>query len=38
MNNLSFQVSNEKIKKEGIVLNGNIEKDIANTLNLFKNI
>ena len=38
MNQLSYHVSKEKIKKEGLNLNYKIEKDIKNTLKLLGNI
>ncbi len=36
MNQLSYLVDDSKIKKLGIKLNSNIEKDIKETLNLLK--
>ncbi len=38
MNQLSYHVSKEKLNKEGLVLNSDIEKDIKDTINLLKNI
>ena len=38
MNQLSFHVSSKKLQNEGLKLNSNIEKDIKDTLGLFKNI
>ncbi|MDC0469392.1 SDR family oxidoreductase [Candidatus Pelagibacter sp.] len=38
MNQLSYHVSCEKLKKNGLHLNGNIDKEINKTLKLFKNI
>ena len=38
MNQLSYHVSKEKIKKEGLNLNSSIEIDIRDTINLFRNI
>ena len=38
MNQLSYHVDNAKIKKLGLVLNNSIEKDIKETLSLFKNL
>ena len=38
MNKLSYKVSNDKIKKEGIFLSNNIDKEIIDTINLFRNI
>lgn len=38
MNKLSYMVSNEKIKKEGFFLSNNINKEIKDTINLFRNI
>ena len=38
MNQLSFLVSSEKLKKKGLFLNANIDKDIKETLGIFKNI
>ena len=38
MNQLSYHVSKEKIEKEGLHLNHNIENDIKNTLKLLGNI
>ncbi len=38
MNQLSYHVSQKKIRNHGLVLNSNIEKDIKDTINLLKNI
>ena len=38
MNQLSFHVSKEKIRKKGLVLNSKIDKDIKDTLKLLSNI
>jgi len=38
MNQLSFHVSSKKLQNAGLKLNSNIEKDIKDTLGLFKNI
>ncbi|MDC1137957.1 SDR family oxidoreductase [Candidatus Pelagibacter sp.] len=38
MNQLSYHVSKEKIEKEGLYLNHNIENDIKNTIKLLGNI
>ena len=38
MNQLSYHVSCEKLKNNGLHLNGNIDKEINKTLKLFKNI
>ena len=38
MNQLSYHVSSEKLKKNGLHLNGKIDKDIKQTLNLLQNI
>ena len=38
MNQLSYHVSDYKLKKEGLVLNSQIDLDIKNTLKLLKNI
>ena len=38
MNQLSYHVSNDKLKKTGLNINNNLEKDILNTLLLLKNI
>ena len=38
MNQLSYKVDGSKIKNLGIKLNSSIEKDIKDTLHLFKNI
>ena len=36
MNQLSYHVNNTKLNNAGLKLNANLEKDIENTLNLFK--
>ena len=38
MNQLSYHVSSEKLNKEGLKLKSNIDRDIKDTLSLFKNI
>ena len=38
MNQLSYHVDNKKLKKLGLILNNDIEKDIKETLNLFKSL
>ena len=38
INQLSYKVKKEKITSKGIFLNANLDKDIKQTLNLFKNI
>lgn len=38
MNHLSYHVSKKKLSAKGLYLNSNLDQDIANTLNLFKNI
>ena len=38
MNQLSYHVSDNKLRKEGLVLNSQIDLDIKNTLKLLKNI
>ena len=38
MNQLSYHVDKKKLSKRGLFLNSNLNRDIANTLNLFKNI
>ena len=38
MNRLSYHVSKKKLSSRGLYLNSNLNRDIANTLNLFKNI
>jgi nucleoside-diphosphate-sugar epimerase len=38
MNQLSYHVSNEKLNSEGLKLKSNIDRDIKDTLSLFKNI
>ena len=38
MNQLTYHVSPLKLKKSGLVLKTDINKDIKDTLNLFKNI
>tara|TARA_B100001765_G_C19486018_1_gene331314 strand:- start:421 stop:1353 length:933 start_codon:yes stop_codon:yes gene_type:complete len=38
INQLSYKVKKEKIISKGIFLNANLDKDIKQTLNLFKNI
>ena len=38
MNQLSYHVNNRKLKKLGLNLNNSIEKDIKETLNLFKSL
>ena len=36
MNQLSYHVNKTKLNNAGLKLNANLEKDIENTLNLFK--
>ena len=38
MNQLSYHVDNTKLKRLGLNLNNSIEKDVKETLNLFKNL
>ena len=38
MNQLSYNVSKKKLSAKGLTLNSNLDRDIANTLKLFKNI
>jgi len=38
MNQLSYHVSKKKLSAKGLSLNSNLDRDIANTLKLFKNI
>ena len=38
MNQLSYKVSNNKLKKIGLILNSNIKSDIIETINLFKRL
>ena len=38
MNQLSYHVSKEKLSSRGLYLNSDLNEDIANTLNLFRNI
>jgi len=38
INQLSYKVDDSKIKSKGLILNSNLEKDIKETLNLFKNV
>ena len=38
MNQLSYHVSDNKLRSEGLVLNSQIDLDIKNTLKLLKNI
>ena len=38
MNRLNFRVSKKKLESKGLFLNSNINSDIKNSLNLFKNI
>ena len=38
MNQLSYHVDDKKLKKLGLILNYKIEKDIKETLNLFKSL
>jgi len=38
MNQLSYHVDKKKLSNKGLFLNSNLDRDIANTLNLFKNI
>ena len=38
MNQLSYHVSSEKLKKNGLHLKGKIDKDIQQTLKLLENI
>ena len=36
MNQLSYHVDKKKLSNRGLFLNSNLDRDIANTLNLFK--
>jgi len=36
MNQLSYHVDDAKLRNEGLILNANLEKDVKDTLNLFK--
>ena len=38
MNQLSYHVDDQKIKKKGLILKSNIEVDIKDTLLLFKHL
>ena len=38
MNQLTFNVSSEKLRKAGLSLNADIKTDIKDTLHLFRNI
>ncbi len=38
MNQLSYHVDKTKLSKRGLELNSNLETEINDTLNLFKNI
>ena len=38
MNKLSYHVDKKKLSEKGLFLNSSLDEDIANTLNLFKNI
>ena len=38
MNQLSYHVSKKKLSSRGLYLNSDLNTDIANTLNLFRNI
>ena len=38
MNQLSYHVDKKKLSNKGLFLNSNLDRDIANTLNLFKSI
>ena len=38
MNQLSYHVDKKKLSRRGLFLNSNLDRDIENTLNLFKNI
>ena len=38
MNQLSYHVDKKKLSNRGLFLNSNLDRDVANTLNLFKNI
>ena len=38
MNQLSYHVDKKKLSNKGLFLNSSLDRDIANTLNLFKNI
>ena len=38
MNQLSYHVDNTKLKKLGLNLNNSVEKDVRETLNLFKSL
>ena len=38
MNQLSYHVDKKKLSNRGLFLNSNLDRDVADTLNLFKNI
>ena len=38
MNKISYHIDKKKLQNKGLFLNSNLNKDIANTLKLFKNI
>ena len=38
MNKISYHIDKKKLQNKGLFLNSNLNRDIANTLNLFKNI
>ena len=38
MNQLSYHVDKKKLSNKGLFLNSNLDRDVADTLNLFKNI
>ena len=38
MNRLSYHVSKKKLSVKGLYLNSNLNRDIANTLNLLRNL
>ena len=38
MNQLSYHVDKKKLSDRGLFLNSNLDRDVADTLNLFKNI
>ena len=38
MNRLSYHVSKKKLSAKGLYLNSNLNRDIANTLNLLRNL
>jgi hypothetical protein len=37
MNQLSYHVDKTKLSKHGVILNSNLDTEIKDTLNLFKN-